>query len=140
MNSINADAESEGGVAQIHAAIKHNGPNQQYTVLQTPTKFQGIAFNLLIDSSATHSFISPACMSKLSLPSFQDSTLIVELATGKTTHSLQTVGSIQFEIGGYKTQAAFRVLPLGTYEGIIRMDWLVKHKAVLECHSGKLKF
>ena len=140
MNSINTDAGSEGGVAQIHAAIKHNGPNQQYAVLQTLAKFQGIAFNLLIDLGATHSFISLACVSKLSLPSFQDLTLTVKLATSKTTHSLQTVGSIQFEIGGYKTQATFRVLPLGTYEGIIGMDWLVKHKAVLECHSGKLKF
>ena len=37
-------------------------------------------------------------------------------------------------------QATFRVLPLGTYEGLIGMDWLVKHKANLEFHSGKLKF
>ena len=140
MNSINADTESEGGVAQIHAAIEHSKPNQQYAVPQTPIEFQGIAFNILIDLGATHSFNSPSCVSKLSLPSFQDLTLTVKLTMGKTTRSLQTVGSNQFEIGGYKTQATFRVLPLCTYEGIIGMDWLVKHKDVLECHSGKLKF
>ena len=50
------------------------------------------------------------------------------------------MGNIQFTIGGHKTHAIFRVLPLGMYEGIIRMDWLVKHKAILECHSEKLKF
>ena len=46
---IQADEEQNEEVAQLHAAIKHRGPNQQYAVLQTPTKYQGIAFKLLID-------------------------------------------------------------------------------------------
>ena len=140
MNNVNANSRSEGGVARIHATIKHNGQNQQYAVLQTPTDYQGIGFNVIIDSGAKRSFISLGCVSKLSLPSFWDSTLIVKLATGKTTQSLQKMGNIHFKIGGHQTHATFRVLALGTYEGLKGMDWLVQHKAVFACHSGKLKF
>ena len=105
---MNATTGNEGGgVARIHATIEHNGPNQQYAVLQTLTDYQGNEFKLLIDSRATHSFISPNCVSKLQLKSFRDSTLIVELATGKTTQSLQSVGNIKFKIGGFNTQAIF---------------------------------
>ena len=96
--------------------------------------------NLLIDSISTHSFISLGCVDKLSLPSFWDSTLIVELATKNVTQSLQIVGNIYFKIEGHKTQATFRVLALGTYEGLIGMDWLVKYKATIECHSGNIIF
>ena len=90
MNNVNANFGNEGGVVlHIHAIIKHNRSNQEYAVLQTPIDYQDIRFNLLIDSSATHSFISLAYVSKLSLPSFRDSTLIVELATRKITQCLK---------------------------------------------------
>ena len=105
---MNATAVNEGGgVARIHAAIAHNERNQQYAMFQTPTDYQGNEFKLLIDSGATHSFISPSCVSKLQLKSFRDSTLTVELATGKTTQSLQSVGNIKFKLGGFNTQAIF---------------------------------
>ena len=105
---MNATAGNEGGgVARIHVAIEHNGPNQQYAVLQTPIDYQGIEFNLLIDSGATHSLISLSCASKLKLQSIRDSKLTVELATGKTTQSLQTVRNIKFKIGDFSTQAIF---------------------------------
>ena len=48
--------------ARLQAAIEHQGPNQQYAVLQTPAEYEGTSFTLLIDSGATHSFISPACV------------------------------------------------------------------------------
>ena len=109
---MNAIAGNEGeGVTRIHATIQHTGPNQQYAVLQNPVDYQGIEFNLLIDSGATHSFISPSCVSKLKLQSIRDSTLIVELATRKTTQSLHTVGNIKFKIGVLTRKPYFESYP-----------------------------
>ena len=71
--------------AHIHAAIEHQGANQQFSVLQTPAEYQGKTFTLLIDSGSTHSFLSPRCVRNLSLHEYPDSTLTVELATDKKT-------------------------------------------------------
>ena len=140
VNQVQAQPEANQEVARVHAAIEHQGPNRQYAVLQTPADYEGIKFNLLIDSGATHSFISPACVRKLSLPLLSDSKLTVELATGKQTHSSSSIGDLKFNLGGHQTEAKFRVLQLGIYDGILGMDWLIKNEAALECKSGKLRF
>ena len=45
-------------VARVYAVVEHQGANQQFAVLQTPVKYEGTKFTLLIDSGSTHSFIS----------------------------------------------------------------------------------
>ena len=104
---IQADEEQNEEVAQLHAAIKHQGPNQQYALLHTPAKHHGITFKLLIDLGATHSFISIACVQKLKLPVYFDSKLKVKLATGKLTQTSTIVGNLDFQLGGYQTTTIF---------------------------------
>ena len=36
---------------------------------------------------------------------------------------------------GVSTKAFLNVIPLGSYDCLIGMDWLDKHHAVLDCHS-----
>lgn len=45
-------------MARVHETTKHQGPNQQFFVPQTIAEYEDIKFNLLIDSSCTHSFVS----------------------------------------------------------------------------------
>ena len=104
---MQATSEDNEQIAHVHAAVEHQGPNQQYVVLQTPTEYEGKAFNLLVDSGATHSFISPACVRKLNLSTHKDSKLSVKLATGKATQSTTSVNNLQFSLGGYQTNATF---------------------------------
>ena len=80
--------------AQIYAAIEHHGVNQQFSVLQTPAEYEGKPFTLLTDSGSTHSFLSPRSVRNLRLHECPDSSLTVELATGKRTKSLTTVVGI----------------------------------------------
>ena len=104
---VNAKAEGNEEVAHVHAAIEHQGPNRQYTVLQNPAEYEGKAFTLLIDLGATHSFISPACVRKLTLPVLIKSKLSVKLATCQYAQSITSVGKLQFKLGGYQTTASF---------------------------------
>ena len=73
---IHADVKKSKDIAQLHAAIKHQGPNQQYVVVQTLAQDQGATFKFLIDLGATHSFISIAYIRKLNLSMYADSKLI----------------------------------------------------------------
>lgn len=103
-------------------------------------EYEGKKFKLLIDCGATHSFISPTAIRKLNLATQLDTKLLVELATGKKTHSSSSVKNLNFSLGNHPTRASFRVLPLGIYDGILGMDWLTLNDATVECKSRKLTF
>ena len=94
-------------LAHIHAAIEHQGANNQFSVLQTPAEYEGKPFNLLIDSESTHSFISPRCIRNLNLPEQQASHMNVELATGKITKSTTTMGKLKFLLNNQPKIANF---------------------------------
>jgi len=36
-------------------------------------------------------------------------------------------------MNGFKTQANLNLLPLGSYDILIGMDWLEKHRVILNC-------
>ena len=59
--------DKESDRAQVYAAIKHQGRNCQFSVIQAPMSYEGKNFKLLIDSGSTHSFLSPKCICNLSL-------------------------------------------------------------------------
>ena len=137
---VNAKVGGNEEASHVHAAIEHQGPNRQYTVLQNPAEFEGKAFTLLTDLGATHSFISPTCVRKLTLPVLTKSKFLVKLATCQYAQSVTSIGKLKFKLGGYQTIASFRVLPLGIFDGILGMDWLAKHNATIECKAKLLKF
>jgi hypothetical protein len=45
----------------------------------------------------------------------------------------------QFIMGGLPTQATLNILPLGSYDLLIGMDWLVAYKTKLECYHKTLE-
>ena len=109
-------------------------------ILETPVEYEGITFNLLIDSGATHSFLSLASVCKMHINPQNGTKLKVELATGKQTQSSTSIKNIQFKLGGQETSSSFRILPLGIYDGILGMDWLITNNATIVCKEKKLKF
>ncbi|MCO5560562.1 hypothetical protein L7F22_014177 [Adiantum nelumboides] len=137
---ISSIASQEEPTKYVHVAIEHQGTNEQFSVLQTPAEYEGKDFTLLLDSWSTRYFISPKCIRILQLLKKLNSSLIIELALGKRTKSMTTIGILQFKLGGYDTQANFRVLPLGIYDGILEMDWLSKNDAHLHCKNALLSF
>ena len=124
----------------LHAAIDNRGAQNQYAVIQTPANYQGTVFELLIDCGSTHSFLSPKCLRKLGLNQYPTNSMTVELANGKEILSKHTVGTIEFELGGNVTSAEFRTLPVGIYDGILGMDWLIANHASIHCAQGSFSF
>ena len=66
--------------------------------------------------------------------------MMVELANGKEILSKHTVGIIEFELGGRTTSAEFRTLPVGIYDDILGMDWLIANHAIINCAQGSFSF
>ena len=126
--------------ATLHAVIDNPGAQNQYAVIQTTAAHQGVLFELLIDCGSTHSFLSPKCLRKLKLNQFPTKPMTVELANGKEVLSNQTVGTLEFDLGGESTSAYFKTLPIGVYDGILGMDWLIANRASIHCAQGTFSF
>ena len=133
-------ADNANERAMLHAAIDNPGVQNQYAVIQTPANHQGEPFQRLIDCGSTHSFLSPKCLRRLKLNQYPVNPMTVEMANGKEVISCTAIGSLEFELGGKPTNAYFRTLPVGMYDGILGMDWLTTNQASINCAEGSFTF
>ena len=88
---------------------------------------------MLFDSGAIESFISPSLVTKCKLEVVkQDHGWQVELASGSKVSMDSVVHKCQLSIGGFDTSIHLRVIPLGSYDVVLGMDWLGSHRASID--------
>ena len=94
--------------------------------------------SILIDPGASLSYVSPSIVEKcnLSLKKFEKSWL-VQLATGTKRKVVIYVENCEMFMSQFKTQVKLNVLPLGSNDILLGMDWLEKHNVVLNCFEKK---
>jgi hypothetical protein len=59
----------------------------------------------------------------------------VQLATGTKRKVMKLVKSYLVDMNGLSTKADLNILPLGSYDCLIGMDWLDQHHAILDCRT-----
>ena len=65
---------------------------------------------------------------------------LVQLATGTKRKVVEAIPACQLMLlGEFSTQATLNVLPLGSYDLLIGMDWLAAHKDKLDCYHKTLE-
>jgi hypothetical protein len=57
----------------------------------------------------------------------------VQLATGTKRKVTELVKSCSVDMKGMSTKDELNILPLGSYDCLIGMDWLDQHHALLDC-------
>lgn len=79
---------------------------------------------ILVDSGSSHNFISKKLVTALNL--FEDTvpTATVRLADGTPIQSDTAIHNLQWWTQGHTFCNTMRVLPLGSYDIILGMDWL----------------
>ena len=60
---------------------------------------------------------------------------LVHLATGTQRKVNEVVEKFPLVINGLSTFIVLNVLPLGSYDVLIRMDWLEAHRVKLDCYN-----
>ena len=94
---------------------------------------------ILIDSGARNSYISPNLIEKCHLKKSKfETTSLVQIATGAKRKITKFVKVCPLEMNGMKTFENLNIIPLGSYEVLIGMDWLDAHHAVLDLHNKTL--
>jgi hypothetical protein len=93
-------------------------------------------FAILIDSGFSHSYIDPKMVESLQLPRIKHrKSWLVQLATGARRKVNEMVKSCLIDMNGLNTREYLNILPLGSYDCLIWMDWLDPHHALLDCHN-----
>jgi len=101
----------------------------------------GIPLYVLIDSGATHSFISDACLERLNLIGIEiGSTLEVSLPSGETIDTNKIVKAVQIDFDGQVLEADLNIIRMKDFDIILGMDWLNTNRAAIMCHEKEVIF
>jgi hypothetical protein len=90
---------------------------------------------ILFDSGATHSFISNKCGSRVGLNSFQaKGSYMISTPRGKI-ESNQLTRYVPIQMGSMMMKTNLVLLPLEGMDIILGMDWMTKHRVLLDIAS-----
>jgi hypothetical protein len=97
--------------------------------------------DILIDLGASHIFIDPKLVE---IFYFQRRKLgkfwFVQLSRGFKRRNNEMVKEFPMDMNGLSTKEDFSIIPLGSYDFLIGMDWLEKHHVVLHCYNKAFTF
>ena len=96
---------------------------------------------ILIYSGASHSYVDPRVVESMHLMrSKHDKSWLVQLATGTKRKVTELVKSCSMDMNGMSTKVELKILPLGSYDCLIGMDWLDQHHALLDCRNKRFTY
>ena len=91
---------------------------------------------ILINLGVSNNYVAPSVVLNCSLnKSNLEVESLVQLATGTKRKVIEIVRHCPLEMNGLKTLADLTVIPLGSYDVLISMDWLTTYWAILDCYN-----
>jgi hypothetical protein len=123
---------------RIYAALDNKQEEFQSHMIEVEGTINNRPLVILIDSGASHSYIDPRVVESLHLiRSKHEKSWLVKLATRTKRKVTELVKSCSVDIKGMSTKAELNTFPLGSYDCLIRMDWLDQHHALLDFRNKR---
>ena len=92
--------------------------------------------SILIDPSASLIYVSPRIIELCKLVREKiDKLWMVELATGIKRKVTSYVKDCEILMNDFNMHVDMNILPLGSYDMVIGMDWLENHRVMLNCYD-----
>eukprot|EP00253_Pinus_taeda_P018772 PITA_18772 len=139
------EASTVGDVARnvprINAALEDRQAEYQPTMVEFEGKISNLSIAVLIDPGATLSYVSPKIVEQCKLQSEKfKNPWLVQLATGAKRRVLAKINNCSLTIAGQPIVADLNILPLGSYDILIGMDWLEKHWSLVNCKTKTIYY
>eukprot|EP00253_Pinus_taeda_P035306 PITA_35306 len=123
-------------VPRINAALEDRQAEYQPAMVEFEGKISNLIISVLIDPGATLSYVSPKVVERCNLQSVKfKNPWLVQLATGAKRRVIAKVNDCSFTIADQPVTTDLNVLPLGSYDILIGMDWLEKHWSLVDCKT-----
>jgi hypothetical protein len=123
---------------RIYATLDNKQEKFQSHMIEVEGMINNRPLVILIDSGASHSYVDPRMVESLHLMrSKHEKPWLVKLATGTKRKVTELVKSCLVDMKGMSTKDELNILPLGSYDCLIGMDWLDQHHTLLDCHNKR---
>jgi hypothetical protein len=123
---------------RIYAALDNKQEEFQLHMIEVEGMINNQPLIILIDSGAIHSYVDPRVVESFHLSRRKhERSWLVQLATGTERKVTELVKSSSIDMNGLSMKAELNVLPSGSYDYLIGMDWLDQHHALLEYHNKR---
>eukprot|EP00253_Pinus_taeda_P009179 PITA_09179 len=123
-------------VPRINAALEDRHAEYQPTMVEFEGNISDLTVSVLIDPGATLSYVNPKVVECCNLQSVKfKNPWLVQLATGAKRRVTAKIKDCSFTIAGQPVTADLNVLPLGSYDILIGMDWLEKHWSLVDSNQ-----
>ena len=116
----------------VYALVQGESEGGSEVVIGT-APILGFEASVLFDSGATHSFVSIVFIRLSRLVRTLELGLAVTTSIGKTMVYKRIVCECLVSICGRVLPTNLVVLPMLSYDIILKMDWLMKYSAVIDC-------
>jgi hypothetical protein len=105
-------------------------------MIEVEGKINDQPISILIDSRASHSYLDPNMVERFHFTrSNLGKSWLVQLAIVAKRKINEMVKASPMEMNGLHTKVDLNIIPLGSYDFLIGMDWLDEHHVVLECYN-----
>eukprot|EP00253_Pinus_taeda_P012064 PITA_12064 len=123
-------------VPRINAALEDQQAEYQPTMVEFEGKISNLPISVLIDPGATLSYINPKVVERCNLQFVKfKNPWLVQLATGAKRRVTSKINNCSFTIADQPITADLNILPLGSYDILIGMDWLEKNWSLVDCKT-----
>jgi hypothetical protein len=127
-------------IPRVYATLDNKQVDHQDLVVEMEGMIANCLVSILIDPCNNLSYVAPHTIDKCKLqPIRHVKPWLVQLATGTKRKVTEVLPACQFIMDGFPTQVTLNILPLGSYDLLIGMDWLVAYKTKLYCHHKTLE-
>jgi hypothetical protein len=128
-------------VPRIYAALDKKKDDFYSHMIEVEGKINDQPISILIGSGDSHSYLDPKMVeifqllrSKLGKP------WLVQLALGEKRKINEMVEACPMEMNGLRKKDDLNIIPLGSYDFLIGMDWLDQHHVILDYYNKTFTF
>jgi hypothetical protein len=123
-------------MGRIYAVLNDRQEEYQSNMIEVEGKIINHPVTILIDLREIHCYIDSKIVDRLHLDKSKlGKGSLVQLATGTKRRIHDMVKSCSIILNGVNTSTDLNIIPLGSYDVLIGMDWLYNHHDVLDCHN-----
>ncbi|XP_075504525.1 uncharacterized protein LOC142541966 [Primulina tabacum] len=122
-------------------AMNKEGANPDSSVISGTILISGKAEITLIDTGATHSFMSEIFLRSLNVvPSFESLHYSILLPSGDELWPSSILKGCTVQVNEEIYFADFIIIPVVAFDVILGMDWLSSYRAVIDCMAKMMRF
>jgi hypothetical protein len=130
------EATTVEDMGRIYAALDDRQVDYQSNMIEVEGNIINQPVAILIDSRESHFYIDPKIVDRLQLEKSKlGKASLVQLATRTKRRIHDMVKSCSISLNDMNTSIDLNIIPLGSYDILIEMDWLDNHHVVLDCHN-----